>query len=296
MNVYDHMLALLRRYHTNAEGERLAGEMLIEGYNVVSDFLRLEVGAPWVWSARMEEFYRVSDAFVYELLVWHHKPSRIAWRAEVADLLKRRYPAGGSILCLGDGIGYDSLSIALNLPDAEVTSFELPGHSSAFAARLHDDAARDRRIALVNDPHALLSGVYDAVLSFHVLEHLPAPLTMVRDIATYLKPGGCALIAEAFTAVEPSKPTHLAANLQYGGRTIAMFEQQGLAFEGMLPNWIYIFRKGAGRHPLRHFPLRARYRLAGLIAAKRFARDYPEGSTDLKRVLGAGLADGCATR
>jgi len=296
VNVYDHMLSLLRRYHTNADGERLAGEMLIEGYNVVSDFLRLEVGAPWIWSQRMADFYSISDAFVYELLVWHHKPWRAAWRQQVASQIKRLFPDGGAILCMGDGIGYDSLSIAQASPEARVTSFELPGHSSAFAAKLFDDARLARAIASVGDSGALRQGECDVVLSFHVLEHLPAPLTMVRDIASYLKPGGYALIAEAFSSVEPCKPTHLASNLQYAGRTISLFEKEGLAFEGMLPNWTCVFRKNARRRRLNHFTLRAKYRLAGFMAMKRFARDYPDGTADLRQVLEPQPAKRCVAR
>lgn len=285
MNFYEQMLSLLRRYHVNADGERLAGEMLIEGHNVVGDFLCQQVGAPWVWSPRMEEFYRTTDAFVYELLVWHHKPSRIRWREQVAGEIARLFPHGAAILCLGDGIGYDSLAIAAHLQAAQVTSFELPGYSSAFAARLIDDAGLSRRVSILGDPAALSANQYDVVVSLHVLEHVPGPLTMIGDIASYMRPGGCALISEAFSVVDPSHPTHLASNLLYAGRTIAQFEAQGMAFERMLPNWICVFKKGARPHRLNHPALRLKYRLAGIVARKRFARDYPYGTADLGQVI-----------
>ncbi len=288
MNVYEHMLTLLQRYHTSADGERLAGEMMIEGFNVVGDFLRLKVGHPWQWSQRMADFYRTTDAFVYELLVWHHKPSRIAWRARVADEIAQLFPDGADILCLGDGIGYDSLSLALRCPLARVSSFELPGNSSSFAAKLIDDANLSAQITALDDLKTLSALKFDVVLSFHVLEHVPSPVQMIDDIASYLRSGGYAFISDAFTVVEPNHPTHLASNLAYAGRTIAMFEAHGMAFQRMLPNWICMFKKGAHGDPLNHLTVKAKYRLAGILARKRFARDYPNGTTDLTQVVWGG--------
>src|ERR1700730_19107225 len=120
MNPYEHMLSILRRYNSRGgDGERLGNEMLISGYNVVKDFVVQGVGAPWVWTPAMAEFYKQSDSFVYELLGWDHTPGRIKYRSEVNVRIARLLPGGGRILCLGDGIGYDSCSVATSNPSVD---------------------------------------------------------------------------------------------------------------------------------------------------------------------------------
>lgn len=282
MNVYEHMLSLLRRYHGNADGDRLAAEMLVEGSSVLADFVELRVGAPWVWSKAMEDFYSQSDAFVYELLVWHHRPQRIAWRKHVAELLSGLLPAGGRVACLGDGIGYDSLSVAALVRSAEVKSFEPSGFSSAFAARLFEDSALSN-LSIATHARELSAGEYDVVLCFHVLEHVPSPESMISDIAGYLKPGGHAVIGEAFEVVDPNHPTHLLSNLRYAGRTISLFHRQGLGFERMLPNWLYLFRKGYASR-MSELGVRSRFALNGVLARARFNRAYASG-VDLEQFL-----------
>src|ERR1700758_2853200 len=99
MNPYDEMLDLLRRYHSEANGERLANEMMCVGYNVVKDFVRLKVGLPWVWSPAMGAFYGQTDAFVYEGLSFHYSTGRIRSRQATAERVRALLPHGGRVLC-----------------------------------------------------------------------------------------------------------------------------------------------------------------------------------------------------
>lgn len=283
MNPYGHMMELLGRYHAaGADGERLANEMMVSGYNVVRDFVRMEVGEPWVWTNAMAEFYRASDAFIYELLVWHHRPERIQARAEMARHIRELFPDGAKILFFGDGIGYDCATVALRNPGAVATSFEFEGFSSAFAARMIEDLGLGRRVEAVHRPERLTKESYDAVACFDVLEHVPDPPKMIAEIGSHLRPGGHAFISEAFDVVNPLRPTHLASNLRFAGRTIALFERRGLTYTGQVARRILHFEKrSASRMPGRKAGLKLKRRVAGLLSEFRFKRLYADGDVDL---------------
>jgi SAM-dependent methyltransferase len=270
MNPYEHMLSLLRRYHSRGgDGERLGNEMLISGYNVVKDFVGLGVGAPWVWTPSMEEFYKQSDSFVYELLVWHHTPGRVKYRAEVNRRIGRLLPEGGRILCLGDGIGYDSYSMASSNPSIEeIVSFEFESHSSDFAKKMFEDAELVDRVKIVNQLSELEGAKFELILCFDVLEHVPDPPAMIQEIASYLTYGGHAFISEAFSEVEPTRPTHLLSNLKYAGRTVPMFEQNGFFLWEEFCGKIFHFSKQKPPRPWKKNRYRAlNGRISGLLTA-----------------------------
>jgi SAM-dependent methyltransferase len=243
---FSQALSAIRRYHcaTTAAEQRLVIEWTSPARNVAREFVRLGVGVPWVWSNRMAEFYSETDGFVYELVRWHHSPDRIAWRV----LLAEEVGDGADVLCLGDGIGYDACEIAKFRRDARVTSFEYPGHSSAFAQRMIEDL----RLANVTQTSVLPNRHFDTVVCLDVLEHVPDPDTFVRNIADHLRPHGTAYVSEACGWVRPTKPTHLRSNLRFAGRILALFEKHGLAYRGSVKRQdtrIRIFEKGGERCP-----------------------------------------------
>ncbi len=269
------MLSMLRRYHRGAaDGERLANEMLVIGYNVVEDFVRLQVGPPWVWSPAMESFYGETDAFVYELLTYHYRPGRRQLREATADEVGKFLSEGGRVLCLGDGIGFDACEIAAQNRDVKVVSFEFENATSTFARRLIDDIGLSDHAVQLSQVEELRAGSFDVVVCYDVLEHVPAPAELIRDIARYLKPGGRAFIVEAFDNVGPFHPTHLLSNLKYAGRTIPLFEAAGLRFEGIGPQNFRIFVKGPRTSRQSTVWIRFRQRVNGVRARAWFAYRY----------------------
>jgi len=285
MNPYDEMLALLRRCHTEANGERLANEMFIIGNNVVRDFLRLKVGLPWVWSDAMGAFYNETDAFVYEGLAFHYSPIRIHARAATAAKIKELLPNGGTVLCYGDGIGFDSCEIAVANPKVHVVSFEPGRASSSFARKLIDDLELASQIQQLSKVEELKPRGFDVLICYDVLEHVPCPMDLIQSFTNYLKPDGNALIAEAFAHVEPTHPTHLLSNLKYACKTISLFRKSGFSFQGMMQPKIQTFKLGTATEPSLRWNL-VRQAAAGVRARLRFKYRYgsPEGA-DLNWVI-----------
>jgi SAM-dependent methyltransferase len=129
---------------------------------------------------------------------------------------------------IGDGAGNDSLVFAQ--AGFSINYFDVPGSQTyAFATKRFAAAGLlGDRITLIVDYRSDISGVYDVVVSFEVLEHLPDLLAAIRDIRTLLKGGGIALITEGFGALDQRYPTHLASNERFSGRTQFLFLDQRL--------------------------------------------------------------------
>jgi SAM-dependent methyltransferase len=290
MNPYERMVHLLHRYHDNQRdaGGRVARELLVEGYNLIVDFVDMEVGAPWVHTPRMDQFYSATDSFVVQLLAWHHRPHRIRWRHDISQRIRTAFPDGARVLSLGDGIGFDSLDVVARCPGTTATCFEFDGYSSRFAKRRAEDSAASSRIAFVHELSHIPRGSFDVVICLDVLEHVLDPDSVVRDIAGYLRPQGQVLLSEAFGEVVPAHPTHLRSNLKYAGQTIALLRRHGLHYEETFGGRVYRFARGSPRTAAslaREARADARLRMIGALARLQFKRHYAAKTIDLSELL-----------
>jgi hypothetical protein len=113
--------------------ERLFREAMQTGWNVRSAAEAFGV-TPHIYNETMEEFYRQTDAFVFELAVVHQHPACIEIDRRVVEVVEVNAATRGprpSILLLGDGIGSDSCRFAA--AGYRVTYFEFRGVSATLA-------------------------------------------------------------------------------------------------------------------------------------------------------------------
>lgn len=209
--------------------QRLADEQHRPGSSVADDFARR--GIPrYQWSDQLLEFYSQTDAFLYELAVWNRNRLKSAERRWIIQRLAERHtqkpqprPEPLRILCLGDGMGFDS--VALAQAGHHVSYFEVPGRSYRFAEALF--ARMGLAVNMVPDFAALPPAGFDVVVCLDVLEHVPDPPAYLRQIVALIRHDGWMFASAPFHLILPAYPTHLAANRRYAG-SLALYRQAGL--------------------------------------------------------------------
>jgi SAM-dependent methyltransferase len=118
----------------------------------------------------------------------------------LAELLHHdtRYPAGRRVLEAGCGVGAQTVILAANSPEAEITSIDI----SLSSITLAEGVVRGRGITNVSfleaDIFALTfePGHFDDVFVCFLLEHLAQPVEALRRLREVLKPGGTMTVIE----------------------------------------------------------------------------------------------------
>lgn len=222
----------------------LIEELDRSGANVTRDARAFGL-EPHVWSDRMATFYETTKAFLYACAVWNRSPLKNVIRRWIREFLMAERLEAPRVLAFGDGMGFDSAFLAL--AGCRVTFLEPSDDAAAFGERVF--ALNGVQVSRVRSTDQVVSGDYDVVICLDVLEHLPSPPGMVREFASWLRPGGFLITHSPFFFVEPYQPTHLASNLKYSGDD-RFFTDAGLYPHGGRPFWDPIaLRKGDSPSP-----------------------------------------------
>ena len=196
---------------------------------------------PHVYNEEMQRFYGVTDAFVFELIVGHLRDACKEIDRRVIESVSR-FAKGEQMLCLGDGIGTDSLRFAK--AGFDVTYFEFKGPSSDVAKRRFTQTETEGSIESIHELGNIPQERYDTVINREVLEHVPDPPGVIEDIWQYLDEEGLAVVTESFSRVEDRFPTHLASNQKYAGKTDQLFVEEGFTLLDSYPgDRPLVFRK-----------------------------------------------------
>lgn len=223
--------------------KRLFMEAIYTGWNVKNDSNKFGI-TPHVFNEKLEEFYKNTYAFIFELIVSHCNEYSKVIDSRVVEAINDFAQDHDqlNILCLGDGIGSDSLRFARM--NYNVTYFEFDGFSSNFAKYRFERLALNKKIKIVNTLEKIPKNSYDVVICREVLEHVENPNLVICNIWEYLKCDGVAIVTESFNRVEESFPTHLAANQKYHGKTNLLFVENGFYLvKAYSDNRPVIFRK-----------------------------------------------------
>ena len=201
--------------------ERLRREHLHHPWSVAEAFYAQGL-EPYVWSQGLLDFYAETDSFIYGIVVWNRSQIKCAMRQWMLDFLHRCQLPRGRILLCGDGIGIDSFFFAQ--AGYDTVFYEVSHYGQQIARRLFDDYHIN--VQITDTLELFEPESFDAVLSLDVLEHVPSPPEMVRELSRLLRPGGFFIVSAPFYAVHPQWPTHLKSNRKYSGRT-AWISQAG---------------------------------------------------------------------
>ena len=104
--------------------------------------------------------------------------------ADTRRQLKALYPARGRLLEIGSGYGF--LVAAFQKDGWDAVGVDPDSHASAYARLNNGVAAITGTLADAN----IADGSLDVVIMNHVIEHVPDPLGMLKEIHRVLKPNG----------------------------------------------------------------------------------------------------------
>lgn len=210
---------------------RLRDEYENQGINVMRAFAQTGL-EPYVWNSRLEQFYRNTDAFLYELVVWNCNRLKRRIRKWIARYLDNAAQHPLDILCTGDGVGFDSVYLAQT--GHKVTYFEVPGLAATFARKVFNACHED--INIVTDQNEISPDKYDVVICLDVLEHVPDPNSFVRTLTGYLRDCGKLIVHAPFYMIHPTNPTHLRSNRKYSG-DLSLYQKHNLKLIDCSHHW-----------------------------------------------------------
>jgi SAM-dependent methyltransferase len=186
------------------------------GCIVAREFARRDL-QPYVFTAGLERFYTESDAFIFESALWNRnriKSRMRRWIGRYLDQLQRAHDNQPlRVLCIGDGLGFDSAHFASG--GHAVTYHEVPGPQQDVARAVFTQAGCD--VTILDRSTDIPLESFDVVVCLDVLEHVPDPVAFVHMLRNYLTPAGVLITHAPFYMIHPAYPTHLRSNRVHSG-------------------------------------------------------------------------------
>lgn len=221
-----------------------------------------QLGLPrYRWTPELLSYYESSKSFLFESFAWNTTRDKNALRHRMGRFLKKSLPTGTSVLCYGDGLGFDSAF--LSRLGFEVTYYEVGGPCVEFARRVFHE--NKTPVNLCNDLWALACESFDAIVCLDVLEHVPNPPELVSKLTTLLRDDGTFVAHAPFWYIHPYVSTHLSSNTRFCGTLNEIFHSNGLHEVDADFFWCPIYLKKSSRPISRSLAAGARIRLSQFL-------------------------------
>ncbi len=127
---------------------------------------------------------------------------RLSEQAETLEKLLHHdtvYPPGAKVLEAGCGIGAQTVILAKNNPDAEITSIDISPPESLEKARENTEKNGIKNVKFLQANIFSLpfeDSSFDHIFVCFVLEHLQSPEEALKSLKKVLKPGGTITVIE----------------------------------------------------------------------------------------------------
>ena len=201
---------------------RLLNECEEIGTNVLEGLKQRQI-SHFVTSDALDEFYKESDAFLYETTVWNTCQAKQQMRDFISSRLKHIGKENASVFCFGDGLGFDSAWLASQ--GHQVSYFEPSLRCQQYAR--HVFQGNGVEVSQLESLDEVAPGSLDVIVCLDVLEHVPEPQELVKTFAKWLKPDGVMFVHAPFWAIHWTRPTHLKQNQYLTGDLRSLYQAQG---------------------------------------------------------------------
>lgn len=210
--------------------EALINEKKYTGFNVNLDCKKYGV-IKYCATKEMDTLYKEGKSFAIELLAHHDSIVRQKIFAYICILLEEKYSREKiKVLSIGDGIGLDSIRLALQGHHVDYLDID-ESITAKFALSImtHFKKAISEAGGQINIIKEISNqSPYDSIICLEVLEHVRNPENLVTEISKSLKDDGLLFISECFEGVEENWPTHLIENEKYTGYLPEICHRNGL--------------------------------------------------------------------
>ena len=187
-------------------------EIKSPGSSVLKDMHYFDA-VPFGNSKNMDLLYKEGLGLAIELLINTNNPDKKIMLAFILlrlQELKQKIPAP-KILCLGDGLGIDSITFASCGFSVDYLDFDqslMAKCAELNFKTIKDNSDSNLDLSIIKK----LTGIYDVIISLEVIEHISNPSAFLELIHASLKPEGLLFISECFDGVYDQWPTHLYVN------------------------------------------------------------------------------------
>ena len=181
---------------------------------------------PFAHSREMDELYRGGIGLGIELATYHLDSGKSKMLNFILLGIREMQATAKKplkILCLGDGLGLDSITIAGSGFPVDYMDYESSVMSECARLNLKQAMSVDSRIAIkvINKTEA----AYDCVVCLEVIEHVPDPKSFMAFISDSLNENGVLFLSECFNGIDDRWPTHLYANENFSYSILDVSEE-----------------------------------------------------------------------
>jgi glycosyltransferase involved in cell wall biosynthesis/SAM-dependent methyltransferase len=186
------------------------------GYATSSDIEHFNV-VPFANSIYMANLYKNGLGLAIELSTYMHDTGkqemmRFINMHLIEDTLRLGSPL--NILCLGDGLGVDSIWLANLGANVDYMDYDQSMISLCAEKNIEyflNENKENPCLRVINKPEA----TYDYIICLEVIEHVSNAHEFLKYIASHLTDNGKLFISECFNGVVQRWPTHLYENEQF---------------------------------------------------------------------------------
>ena len=207
------------------------------GHAVNEDIQAFDV-VPYQPSVQMDELYKSGTGFSIELAATCNDPARLKMASYILlRLCTERTKAGRTlkVLAVGDGIGADSIRLASAGFDVDYMDYEASVTSKVAAEsfrKFNEARVAGSGILRICNRDEIQAGLYDAVISLEVIEHVAAPQEFLDFLSAQLNDAGLLFMSECFSGITSYWKTHLLENERLSGLAPFLATQSSLEYVG----------------------------------------------------------------
>lgn len=150
----------------------------------------------------IKNFYKQTPFYIFNLTFWHARKDQLKLRPAIIGL------ARGKVLDFGGGIG--DMSLMAKKRGLDVDYADIAGKTFNFAKWLFDKENCD--IPMIDLGNNKIRKKYDTIFCIDVIEHVPEPQKIMKELVKHLNKGGQMFITALNIASDKNNPTHLDFN------------------------------------------------------------------------------------